>query len=125
MQNQYIIEIFDRDFNFVGYSIVERPEIDLDYLTLEETTLRLPRITAGKGDFAHVTDLYGSVIYDGIVSDVRDDGAGVELKVAPLLSLFDVQESMTRKSSRRCRWRKPSRRSSQIPISKMRTVCKT
>lgn len=91
MQNQYKIEIFDRDFNFVGYSIVERPEIDFDYLTLEETTLRLPRITAGKGDFAHVTDLYGSVIYDGIVSDVRDDGAGVELKVAPLLSLFDVQ----------------------------------
>lgn len=85
------IEIFDRDFNFRSAAAVESPELMMDYLTLESTTIHLPRTDAKRGDWAHITDYNGKVVYQGIIKDVSAGSSSTALKIAPLLSLFDVQ----------------------------------
>lgn len=87
---QYKIEIFERDYTFRSFAPIEQPEIEFDYLTIQKTTVTCKSITAVKGDFAHITDSSGTVVYQGIVSDTDTKNDAVELTIKPLLSLFDV-----------------------------------
>ena len=91
MRHLYKVEIFSRDYQYKDMALSSELEIQMDYLTLENTTIHLPRITASKGDFVHVTDFAGRVVYQGIIMDTANQDDKSSLKVAPLLSLLDVQ----------------------------------
>lgn len=91
MQNLYKIEIFSQNYAFKSVAMLNNPQISMDYLTLEKTTLDVPLIEASRGDFVHVTDFYGDVIYQGVIQDIADNGSTYSLSAAPLLSLLDVQ----------------------------------
>lgn len=95
MQPPYKVEVYDRQMNFRSMAVIEAPEIYFDYLTLEGIKLTAPSVLAQKGDFAHVTDAYGSVVYQGIVADVARDKT-VTLSLSPLLSLFDLTVTYNR-----------------------------
>ena len=90
MPNLYKVEIFDRAYHFRGMALLGNPNIRVDYLTLERTTLKVKNITAQRGDFAHITDFDSNVLYQGIVEDINTDKNGTKLKLAPLLSLLDI-----------------------------------
>lgn len=86
----YKIEIFERDYTFRSFAPIEQPEIEFDYLTIQKTQVTCKSITASKGDFAHITDSTGAVVYQGIVDDTDTKKNAVTLQLQPLLSLFDT-----------------------------------
>jgi hypothetical protein len=90
LPSQYKIEIFDRDYNFRDKAVFGDTPFLFDYLTLENTELKLPRLNAVKGDYAHVTDFSGNIVYQGFIADASFDKRTSRFKLAPLLSLFDV-----------------------------------
>jgi hypothetical protein len=92
----YKVEIFDRDINFKDVAAFGGQPIYFDYLTLEKTSIEVPSITAAKGDYAHITDFSGNVVYQGIVADVEITKSTTILKLSPLLSLFDLTVSYDR-----------------------------
>ena len=95
----YKIEIFDRAYNFVSFSPVERPEIYVDFLTLEKSSVTCVSISAQKGDFAVITDSKGKTIYSGIVDDVDISEIGTALTLQPLVSIFDCDVYFDRTQS--------------------------
>ncbi len=96
MQPLYKLELFDRQMNFRSMAVIESPTIYFDYLTLEGNQIISPVIIpAKKGDIAHITDGSGTIIYQGIVSDIQRDKT-VALSLLPLLSLFDLTVSYDR-----------------------------
>ena len=94
----YKIETFSRDYSFHGFAPIDRPNIAFDYLTLEKTSVTCQNIQAQKGDFAIISDSFGSVIYNGIVSDI-DITDDTTLTLQPLLSLFDCDVFFDRTQS--------------------------
>lgn len=91
MQHLYKTEIFDRAYRYKDMALSSELEIQSDYLTLENTSIKLPMLAANKGDFVHITDFWGRVVHQGIILDTASGGGMSTLKVAPLLSLLDVQ----------------------------------
>ena len=91
MRHLYKVEVFARDYRYKDMALLSELNVQMDYLTLENTTLTVVDLAADKGDFVHVTDFYGVIIHQGIVLDVAREGNRAKLKVAPLLSLLDVQ----------------------------------
>ena len=96
MLGPYKVEIFSRDMQFQSAGILADPTLQEDYLTLEGTSITVGNIALQKGDFAHVTDLYGDRIYQGIVSDIVADQGASRIKLEPLLSLLDIPVFMDR-----------------------------
>ena len=91
MQQAYKIEFFDRQLAFLDYRPLPVPTVSMDYLTLEPTSVAVPHLTVPRGSFAHITDLSGTVVYQGIVDDVQA-GQGLDtLRLLPLLSLLDIE----------------------------------
>ena len=97
----YKIEIFERDYTFRSFAPIEQPEIEYDYLTIQKTQVTCKSITASKGDFAHITDSTGAVVYQGIVDDTDTKKTGVTLQLQPLLALFDTDIYFDRTQSAR------------------------
>ena len=90
MPQPYKIEVFDHALNWRSFAVIAQPTTYFDYLTLEGVKITAPRMAVQKGDIAHVTNAGGSVVYQGIVSDVQIDKAACEISLAPLLSLYDL-----------------------------------
>lgn len=90
MPKPYKIEVFNRDLSFKDFSVIENQPIYFDYLTLEKTKLKAPKLIVQKGDLLHVTDFDGSIVYQGIADDVKVQKNIVTISALPLLSLFDV-----------------------------------
>ena len=85
MPEAYKMEIFSRDYQFRSVAVLSTPTIEQDYLTLQKTSVTVHDITAQRGDYAHITSMGGSVLYQGIVEDVNVTKNGYKLKLAPLL----------------------------------------
>ncbi len=96
MQTAYKLEVFGQDIVFKDKAVLGTPEINFDYLTLESSKLIIKKINVAKGDYIHITDFSGSVVYQGIVKDAGGDKDTSEINVAPLLSIFDVKASFDR-----------------------------
>ena len=96
MPEAYKMEIFSRDYQFRSVAVLSTPTIEQDYLTLQKTSVTVHDITAQRGDYAHITSMGGSVLYQGIVEDVNVTKNGYKLKLAPLLALLDVPVSYNR-----------------------------
>lgn len=90
------LEVFDRDYHFRDMAALSLPDIQMDYLTLESTSITVTAIQAQKGDYLHITRMDGSLVYQGILADREDKGYEVKLKASPLLSLLDVDVSYDR-----------------------------
>lgn len=89
MQIPYKIEIFSRDFTFKSFSVIEKPNFSMDYLTVEKTTVWTKNITADKGDFVNIS-AGTKIAYQGIIDDLEPGVDGVTLTLKPLLSIFDI-----------------------------------
>lgn len=89
MQAPYKIEVFSRDFTFKSFSVIEKPDFSMDYLTIEKTSVWAKEITADKGDFVHITT-GTEIAYQGIIDDLEPGIDGVTLTLKPLIALFDV-----------------------------------
>ena len=98
LQIPYKIEIFSRDFTFKGFSVIEKPDFSMDYLTVEKTTVRTNPIEADKGDFVMISSGTNREYY-GIIDDLEPDLGGVTLTLKPLLSLFDTKVRWNRSAS--------------------------
>lgn len=89
MPTRYKIEIFERDFTFRAFAPIAPPDIVFDYLAIEKVSIEGVKITAQKGDYAHITDGGGNVVYQGFIDDVEETKSGNTLTLKPLISLFD------------------------------------
>ena len=96
MQTAYKLEVFGPDIVFKAKTTLGAPDISFDYLTLESSRLSVKRLDVAKGDYVHITDFAGDVVYQGIVKDAGGDKYTSEISVAPLLSLFDIKASFDR-----------------------------
>ena len=92
----YKAEFFKRDFTLRAAAGIQSPELVFDYLTTEKTEITLPgAVKIARGDWAHVTDMNGAVIYQGVVMDTETDKT-TTVNVAPLMSIFDVTTEIDR-----------------------------
>lgn len=92
----YKAEFFKRDFTLRAAVGVKSPELVFDYLTTEKTEITLPgAVKIARGDWAHVTDINGAVIYQGVVMDTETDKT-TTVNVAPLMSILDVTTEINR-----------------------------
>ena len=94
----YKAEFFDRALNFTFFTVIDEPEIVFDYLTLDKTSIVIPRIAdISRGWYCHITR-GAAVVYQGIVSGTDTGKSVTTVQLSPLLSLFDFQFFFNRKT---------------------------
>lgn len=86
----YKLEIFTDQMNFSDAALIEEQTIDLDYITFDAFTLVSTPVKCQKGYFVHVTAA-GSLVCDGVVSDVQPGTGTVSISVRPMQALFDCE----------------------------------
>ena len=90
----YKAEFFDRNFNCTLFSVIGEPEIKMDYLTLDKTsiTLRNPTSVAeiSRGWYCQITQ-GKTVIFQGTVASVSQSRNATTVQLLPLIAMFDVQ----------------------------------
>ena len=87
----YRAEFFDRQLNYKLFSLIERPEIKMDYLTLDKTALTVPGVAEiNRGWYCRI--LSGSdEVYQGFVSSVTQAKNYTAVALSPMPALFDTQ----------------------------------
>lgn len=91
MQIPFKAEFFDRDFNFKLFSVIPEPEITIDYLTLDKSTITIPSLPEiVRGWYCHITQ-GKEVVYQGTVAAVSQSKHMTTVQLSPLVALFDVQ----------------------------------
>lgn len=91
MRTPYKVEFFTNKFAYVSRSVIAQPQIDFDYLTLESTDIVLPVLMEVKqGNYAHVTDIDGTIVYQGIVQNSTQENGITTVSLLPLLSVLNV-----------------------------------
>jgi hypothetical protein len=91
LRTPYKLELFDRNIDFKDVVMIGEQVISFDYLTLEKTRITTPMINAARGDYAHITDWDGRVIYQGIIDDYATSEGMCTLHIKPLLTLFNIK----------------------------------
>ena len=92
MQRLYKVEIFDNEFNLVGHSAITQPDISIDYLSLNSSTITCLQNIGGLKQYqlVHITDNVGNVIFQGILYGfLQEKNSLLQITVKPLLSLID------------------------------------
>lgn len=92
----YKMEIFSPEFDFRGGVAISDPEISFDYLSLDKISLTVPAISAEKGDYVHITNYMGGIVFQGIAADVSSDKYTTTISISPLLSILDVKAHFNR-----------------------------
>ncbi|MDL2324067.1 hypothetical protein LJC61_02795 [Ruminococcaceae bacterium OttesenSCG-928-A16] len=90
MQKQYRAEFFTREYEYMAHRITTNPAPRLDYLTLENISFEMPKITGVENSFVQIVSHENKVSYQGIVKSVKDSAGVSTVHVTPLLSLLDV-----------------------------------
>lgn len=90
----YKLEIFTDQMKFSDASMVQEQAVDLDYLTFDAFTLVSTPVRCRKGYFVHVTS-GGSLVCDGVVSDVQPGNGTVSISIRPIQAMFDCEVFMT------------------------------
>lgn len=96
----YKAEFFDRNFNFIFFSVIPEPEIIFDYLTLDKTSIVIPSVAdISRGWYCHITqESSAAAVYQGFVSGVDTGKSTTTVKLSPLVALFDFQFFYNRKT---------------------------
>lgn len=92
MQRLYKVEIFDNEFNLVGHSAITQPDISIDYLSLNSSTITCLQNIGGLKQYqlVHITNNVGNVIFQGILYGfLQEKNSLLQITVKPLLSLID------------------------------------
>ena len=91
MQIPYRAEFFDRQLNYKFFSVVEQPEIKMDYLTLDKTSLTVPSvIEIDRGWFCRIVR-GANQVFQGIVASVSQSRSSTTITLSPMIALFDTQ----------------------------------
>ena len=86
----YKLEIFTDQMEFCSAALIDKQPIELDFLTYDAYTIAAKAIPCKKGYFTHITD-GGSLVADGVISDVQPGTGTVDISIRPLQALFDVE----------------------------------
>ena len=86
----YKLEIFTDQMEFADAALIAEQTVDLDFLTFDAFTLISTPVRCQKGYFVHVTS-GGSLVCDGVVSDVQPGTGTVDISVRPLQAMFDCE----------------------------------
>lgn len=86
----YKLEIFTDQMDFADAALIQEQTVELDYLTFDAFTLEATPVCCRKGYFVHVTR-GGSLVCDGVVSDVQPGDGTVSISVRPLQAMFDCE----------------------------------
>lgn len=86
----YKLEIFTDQMEFCSAALIDKQPIDLDFLTYDAYTITAKTIPCKKGYFTHIT-AGGSLVADGVISDVQPGTGTVDISIRPLQALFDVE----------------------------------
>lgn len=86
----YKLEIFTDQMEFCSAALIDKQPIDLDFLAYDAYTITSKAIPCKKGYFTHITD-GGSLVADGVISDVQPGTGTVDISIRPLQALFDVE----------------------------------
>ncbi len=91
MRTPYRVEFFSRDFTFKHHQVIPDPELELDYITLSESTIMLPKpLQVKSGWYANVLS-GNNIVFQGVVSASDDPQNNMKVRIKPLISLLDVQ----------------------------------
>ena len=91
MQTPYKAEFFDRSFLFKCFYPISLPEIKMDYMTLDKTTIviaNLPELS--RGWYCQITR-GKDIAYQGVISSVSQSENATTVLLSPLQSLFGTQ----------------------------------
>ena len=96
MQDNYLVEIFRKDYSFLSKALVKAQKYEFDYMALGNNTLVIPGfMEVYKRDYIQMTSDSGKI--QGIVTSVEYKAAETSVKYKPLLSLLDVDVYKERK----------------------------
>lgn len=91
MQIPFKAEFFDRDYNFMLFSVISEPEISIDYFTLDKSSISIPGLPSiSRGWYCRIAQ-GTDVIYQGTVTSVTQDKSITKVQLLPLIAMFDVQ----------------------------------
>lgn len=83
-------EFFDRQLNYKFFSVVERSEIKMDYLTLDKTSLSISSVVeVNRGWFCRIVQ-GPEELFQGVVSSVTQNKSSTTVALSPMISLFDT-----------------------------------
>lgn len=86
----YNLEIFTDQMEYADAALIQEQEVELDYLTFDAFTILSTPVECKKGYYVHLTN-GGSLVCDGIVSDVQPGTGTVSISVRPLQAVFDCE----------------------------------
>ena len=91
MQIPFKAEFFDRAYNFMLFSVIPEPEISIDYLTLDKSSISIPGLPSiARGWYCRITQ-GTDVIYQGTVTSVEQYRSITKVQLSPLIAMFDTQ----------------------------------
>ena len=87
----YRAEFFDRQLGYQLFTVIDEPEIKMDYLTLDKTSVTLPSVAnVSRGWYCRI--VHGSeTLLQGTVASVSQSKGSTSVQIAPMAALFDTQ----------------------------------
>lgn len=96
MLDDFLVEVFDRDFRFIGRALVPGKKYEMDYMSVGNSELTIPGLfNVDKQNYIQIRTPYG--ILQGIITVVEHGATETKLKYTPLLSILDVDVYKDRK----------------------------
>lgn len=86
----YRAEFFDRQLNYQLFTVIDEPEIKMDYLTLDKTSITLPFIVnVSRGWYCQI--MRGAeTLLQGTVASVSQSKGSTSVQIAPMVALFET-----------------------------------
>lgn len=91
MQIPFKAEFFDRNYNFMMFSVIPEPEIVIDYFTLDKSSISIPGLPTISRGWYCVISQGTTVIYQGTVASITQDKSVTKVQLLPLIAMFDIQ----------------------------------
>lgn len=86
---RYRVDIFSNKFEFKDFSVVESNELKIDYITLEKSTVIIPKkISCTPGDYLYIRG--DEISYKGIIHEVIFNKTRTSITIKQLLSVLDI-----------------------------------
>ncbi len=98
MQDDFLIEVFDQEYHFVGKAMIPGKKYEIDYMSINRNDLTVPGLfDVHKRNYIQIrTD---QEVLQGIIVAVDHGTAETKLKYASLISILDVDVYKDRKVS--------------------------
>lgn len=95
MQDNFLIEVFGKNFQFLNKTMVKSQKYEFDYVALVNNTLSIPgNFKANKRNYIIITS--GNRKFQGIITSVEYKRTETIIQYKPLISILDVDVYMDR-----------------------------